>query len=156
MNANESRPKGAASEADGPTHDSTGTAITFAEIDSLRWRLEAGAIRPVEVPIPLLSWYEYGISEAAHYACEGKLAAAEREADRLYFELHNPESSRQEAARTLRLIETARGREADARRRAALDRLQAADRVEYARVVWLGLTNRVSYIEALEPWAAAS
>lgn len=71
------------------------------------------------------------------------------EADALWYAARNPQAVRDETARTLALMDGAQGREADARRRAALDRLQATDPLEYRRVSWLGLTDRAGYLEAL-------
>lgn len=104
---------------------------------------------PHTLPTPLHDLWRDGFA-AGVASMAVRVANAEAQADRLYYRLYNPDEARAEHEARLSLFATARGRENDVQRRAALDRLEKTDPIEYRRVVHLGLTDRAAYIAALE------
>ena len=65
-------------------------------------------------------------------SAEPRVAAAEREADRFYYYLHNPEEVRAQHAAMVKAVDVRLARVAEAERWAELDRI-AAERAEAAR-----------------------
>ncbi len=101
------------------------TRLTLAQIDALRWRMIAGEVPVFEVPIELLGWYWAGVEQAPHYECERRLAIANRDADDLYFRLHNPAEVAADRDRWLRFADVVLRRKSADEQWAELDRVAA-------------------------------
>jgi hypothetical protein len=93
--------------------------------------------------------HSHGFRAAWGYL-EPKMQRAEAAADRLWFELRNPDHVREQVSATLRALEVAEARVRGELDNRAMQSLSAIDPVEYRQLALLRLTDSAAFTSRIE------